>query len=169
MLLGLILDLPWLMAGSLRTNRGRGFLYHSSSPPTTQLNICFTWLKLLRTGNSQPRILPSSQKALFPYTRYSEIQLFYIWSVRSRSTTRGSGGLQHPIPIRRRTIVSKAWVPLWYCPNGSASRHWNSAEVSCSSINYSELKWINIAHGRRPRIPTPVIKGCRYHNAPINC
>ena len=60
---------------------------------------------LLRTGNSQPRILPSGQKALFPYTRYSQIRL-YIRSVRSRSTTRGTGELQHPVPIRRRTIVS---------------------------------------------------------------
>ena len=61
---------------------------------------------LLRSGNSQPKILPSGQKALFPYTRYSEIRLLYIRSVRSRSTTKGSGGLQHPIPIRRRTFVS---------------------------------------------------------------
>ena len=32
---------------------------------------------MLRTGNSQPRILPSGRKGLFPDTKYSEIWLLY--------------------------------------------------------------------------------------------
>ena len=87
---------------------------------------------LLRTGNSQPRIVPSGQKALFPYTRYSEIRLLYIRSVRSCSTTRGSGGLQHPVPIRRRTIVSPS-TPKNDRPGESMSARGTAARNTASA------------------------------------